>query len=1115
MTARPAPLLRYIRQLAADAPSDAILLERFVSRRDEAAFAALVDRHGPMVLRLCRRVLADRHSAEDAFQAAFLVLARRASFIRRRESLAAWLHGVAYRVALKARASQARRHELTTSDLILPDRHADPLAALSARELLGILDDEVRRLPEVYRLPVILCCLEGRTQEEAARQLGWTAGSLQGRLERGRRRLRARLIARGFSLPAMLLAARLAGEASALPPHVVAITARAAAAFAETGACGGASASTAALAEGMLKRSVWSSVKVVMALTLAVGMAVAGAGLLAHRMSPGAGSGDLPPIKREAEGAEKDKPAAGALPVGAVARMGSGRFWSGSTVQSVAFAPDDKALATGHADGIVRMWEAGTGKEIGQFGKHPDAVMAVAFSPDGKLLASRGGGVTFQDNSIRLWEASTGRELRRFGASPPGSVSSYEGSPSWAFRLAFSPDGKVIATGAGDVTAREHLIRLWDVATGKELRQCRGHEGPVRCFAFAPDGKTLASGSGDRTVRLWDPATGKELHQLQGHQGVVLALSYSPDGKTLASGGMDGVIRLWESDGGKERSRREVAGSVHSLAFAGDRTLAWGDKQGAIHIVDSKTSQEVRRLERHPFWVSDLSLSSDGKLLASVGSGLDFTVHLWEADTGKKLSPPPDAHQAQVASVTFAADDKTLISASWDGTVRFWNPTTGQETRRPVGDLGIVVAVASSLDSKVLAIVADGGRTIRLWDGPFGKELHRLEHAGSGEFRSIAFAPDGKTLVVGESRLFGTALEGVAGLWDVNAGKELRLFRGHRHTVSAVAFAPDGKTFASGSEDKTVCLWDAATGKEVRRWEQEGFVTAVAFSPDGETLASADLRTIGLRESATGKELHKLECPQGIASIAFSPNGRMLASGEHSLVRLWEVETAREVRRWEGHRHQIPSVAFSRDGRTLASGSHDASVLVWDVTGMMERGRWGRMLLSGEELDGLWKDLAGEDAAQAQRAVWKLVATPGQAVTLLGDQLRAVPTADRRRIARLIGDLDSDQFMTREEATAELERLEEGARPALQKALEGQPSLEVRRRVAQLLRRMEEGTQSPKRLQALRGLEVLEYAGTPEARQLLQALANGAPDARLTREAKAAVARLARLTEAR
>jgi RNA polymerase sigma factor (sigma-70 family) len=234
MTASPEILLQHIRRLAADAPdatADAALLARFLSRRDGPAFAALVARHGPMVLRLCQRVLGDPHAAEDAFQAAFLVLARQAASIRRPQALAAWLHGDAYRVALKARAARARRRcqQLPASDLAPPDRHPDPLAALTARELLSVLDEEVQRLPEVYRLPVLLCCLEGRTQEEAARQLGWTPGSLQGRLERGRRVLRSRLTRRGLSLAAALLATSPgAGTAAAVPAALVAATARAA-----------------------------------------------------------------------------------------------------------------------------------------------------------------------------------------------------------------------------------------------------------------------------------------------------------------------------------------------------------------------------------------------------------------------------------------------------------------------------------------------------------------------------------------------------------------------------------------------------------------------------------------------------------------------------------------------------------------------------------------------------------------------------------------------------------------------------------------------------------------------------------------------------------------------
>src|SRR5262249_3358893 len=240
MPTSPATLLRHLRRLAsrhaADPDADAILLDRFVRRRDEEAFAALVRRHGPMVLCVCRRVLADAGAAEDAFQATFLVLARKAATVRPREALASWLHGVAYRVALKARSDGARRQyrEMPTPELAPLDPRPDPLAELTARELLTAVDEEVRQLPEVYRLPVILCCLEGRTREEAARLLGWTPGSVKGRLERGRERLHARLVRRGLTLTAALAAVEAArGPTPAgVPASLAGQAARAALAFA-------------------------------------------------------------------------------------------------------------------------------------------------------------------------------------------------------------------------------------------------------------------------------------------------------------------------------------------------------------------------------------------------------------------------------------------------------------------------------------------------------------------------------------------------------------------------------------------------------------------------------------------------------------------------------------------------------------------------------------------------------------------------------------------------------------------------------------------------------------------------------------------------------------------
>src|SRR5262245_49347228 len=218
MQARTAQLIHHLHRLtaASDPASDADLLERYIQRRDEAAFASLVGRYGSLVRLVCQRALPDRDAAEDCVQATFLVLARKASSIRRRESLAAFLHGVAARVARKARSAGSRHRPPAEEGIDRADPRPDPLSELTARELMTALDEEVSRLPEAYRLPVVLCCLEGLSLEEAARRLGWTAGSVKGRLERGRRRLQERLAARGLPLGAALAVAGVSRGAAAV-----------------------------------------------------------------------------------------------------------------------------------------------------------------------------------------------------------------------------------------------------------------------------------------------------------------------------------------------------------------------------------------------------------------------------------------------------------------------------------------------------------------------------------------------------------------------------------------------------------------------------------------------------------------------------------------------------------------------------------------------------------------------------------------------------------------------------------------------------------------------------------------------------------------------------------
>jgi RNA polymerase sigma factor (sigma-70 family) len=507
MTTTLQPLLHRLRHLAAphDPDGDAALLGRFVRTGDQAAFAALVARHGPLVWGVCRRTLADS-DAEDAFQATFLVLARRAGAVRRPDALTGWLYGVALRVARKARGRLFRRPRQAPAGVLeAPAPGPGPLETLTGRELLDALDEEVGRLPEAYRLPVVLCCLEGLSQEEAAQRLGWTDGSVKGRLERGRKRLAARLARRGLTLTAVLAAAAVARGAAAGVRQALAAATRAAVAFSAGPGAGGAGASARALAWAEeAAGATRPGLRAVTALLLAVGLAAAGAGLLVARGPDAPPAGDAP--KAAAEAAPATDRFGDPLPDGALARLGTVRLRHDESVHAVEFSPDGKVLASAGHDGTVRLWDPATGKELHRLEGHKGQVSGVAFAPDGKALATGDA-----DGMVRLWDSATGKRL-------------WEGNERMmsVLSLAFSPDGKTVAAGLAQ-QGSDCLVCLWDAATGKKLRELKGHrprqdaypEG-VFALAFSPDGKTLASGNEEKAVRLWDVATGKELRRLGG-----------------------------------------------------------------------------------------------------------------------------------------------------------------------------------------------------------------------------------------------------------------------------------------------------------------------------------------------------------------------------------------------------------------------------------------------------------------------------------------------------------------------------------------------------------------------------------------------------------------------
>jgi RNA polymerase sigma factor (sigma-70 family) len=558
------------------APTDGALLERFVRLREEDAFAELVRRHGPLVYGVCRRLTPSYHDAEDAFQTTFLLLARKAGSINRRESVGCWLYGVALRVARKAARAVSRRPAPLAE---FPDLPADDGPDPAWRDLRPVLDEEVGRLPAAFRRAVVLCYLEGQTAEEAARALGCPRGTVLSRLARARDRLRGRLERRGVTLSAGALTAVLAfaPTAEAVPPDLA------------------AAAADAALTPGAKPTMFPLPLKLLSALALT--LAAAGAGLLSYLTLRPPETGPAP--EAETDGWEL------------VATLPAGDL----PVRALAFAPDGQTLASAGEDRAVKLWDVRTGRELRELRGHANFVFSVAFSPDGKTLATGGmsSGNT-RDTTVRLWDAATGKEVT--------SLEHTAGHHS----LAFSPDGKTLAAGSGPV-------RLWELSAGapKVRAELDVPEGVVHAVAFSPDGKVLASAA-DRTVRLWDPVSGKLFARSDG-KDQVFAVAFSPDGRVLAVSGRGedrtGPIHLLEVPTGKEI--RRISGhrfGVTALAFSPDgKTLVSGSDDKTVRIWDVTTGKEIGVLAGNRGAVTALAVSADGKWMATVGG--DGTIQIW------------------------------------------------------------------------------------------------------------------------------------------------------------------------------------------------------------------------------------------------------------------------------------------------------------------------------------------------------------------------------------------------------------------------------------------------------------------------------------------------------